>query len=71
MVAPGKAAQLAGIRANDLITHVDGLETPTFPALVNRLRKFQPGDVIEVIVGRNGRGQDYRVLDVELQGWGE
>jgi hypothetical protein len=69
MVTPGKAADLAGIRANDLITHVEGLETPTFSDLVNRLRKFEPGDVIEVIVGRNGRGQDFRVLEVELKGW--
>lgn len=69
MVAHGKAAHLAGIRANDLITHVEGLETPTFPDLVKRLRKFEPGDVIEVIVGRNGRGEDVRVLDVQLKGW--
>lgn len=69
MVAPGKAAHLGGIRANDLITHVEGLETPTFPDLVKRLKKFEPGDVIEVIVGRNGGPQDYRVLEIELKGW--
>ena len=68
-VAPGKAAHLGGIRANDLITHVEGKETPDFDALVNRLRKFEPGDVIEVIVGRDARRQDSRVLDVELKGW--
>lgn len=65
----GKSAQLAGIRANDLITHVEGKETPDFPALVKRLRKFEPGDAIEIIVGRDARRQDFRALDVELQGW--
>lgn len=69
LVTPGKAAHLAGIRSNDLITHVEGLETPTFPDLVKRLKKFEPGDVIEVIVGRDVLRQDYRVLEVELKGW--
>lgn len=68
-VTPGKAAHLAGIRANDLITHVEGKETPDFTALVNRLQKFEPGDVIEVIVGRDAHRADSRVVDVELKGW--
>lgn len=68
-VTPGKAAQLAGIRSNDVITHLEGKETTAFHQLTTLLKKFEPGDVIEVIVTRTSNPRAARVLNVKLQGW--
>lgn len=51
-VSPESAAARAGIVAGDRILAVDGTETPDFPALVNTVARYEPGDVVTVRVER-------------------
>ncbi|MBI1375624.1 MAG: PDZ domain-containing protein [Phycisphaera sp.] len=53
-VFKGSAAEKAGLKAGDVITAVDGQETPTIQTLVASLSKFEPGDEVTVDYKRDG-----------------
>lgn len=53
-VADGSAAAAAGIRADDLITHVDGKAIDGAAALASAVRARQPDEQVELTVIRNG-----------------
>jgi len=51
----------AGIRAGDLIIRWGGEELPDAGAMMRRLREHQPGDIVEVVVVRDGQEMPLRV----------
>lgn len=54
-VTPGGAADVAGIRAGDVITEVDGVAVDAETPLLNVLAKYKPGETARVVLNRNGR----------------
>lgn len=57
-VVPGGAADQAGIREKDLITHVNGKRTPSAKSLQGTIRQFTAGSEVTVTVVRNGETLD-------------
>ena len=62
-VTPGSGADEAGLQGGDVIVELDGEPTPTPEDLYARLRDFQPGDRVTVVVVR---GDDRESLEVTL-----
>ncbi len=60
-VQPGSGADVAGVRAGDLITGVEGVSTRNIEELRDRLGSFAAGDSVRVIVARDGRSEELRV----------
>jgi membrane-associated protease RseP (regulator of RpoE activity) len=60
-VQPGSGADVAGVRAGDLITGVEGVSTWNIQELRDRLGSFAAGDSVRVIVARDGRSEELRV----------
>lgn len=54
-VVPGGAADLAGLRENDLITHVNGKRVPSAKALQGVIRQYTAGTEVTVTVIREGQ----------------
>jgi serine protease Do len=54
-VFPDTAAANAGILVNDIISAVNGTETANREALVQEIRKYSPGDEVELGVIRDGK----------------
>ena len=54
-VDPGGAADLAGVRENDLITAIDGSKVESRDALILLLRKYNVGDKVVLTIDRDGR----------------
>ncbi|MDH3605579.1 MAG: S1C family serine protease [Acidimicrobiia bacterium] len=50
----GSSAGISGIEAGDVITTVDGRLVTTMEGLVSKLRRFGPGDSVDVEVQRDG-----------------
>ncbi len=50
----GEPASQAGIRQGDIITAVDGREVENTGDLLSALRRYQPGDTVEITLVRNG-----------------
>ena len=60
------AAQKAGIKAGDIITHFAGERIESFSQLEEVKNKYKPGDVVKVTVYRNGQSLELEVtLDEE------
>lgn len=53
-VTPGGSADRAGIGAGDIITGIDGTDTPSLGVLEGVLASLKPGDRVPVRVVRNG-----------------
>jgi serine protease Do len=51
-VAPGQAAEKAGIKVNDIILSVNGEEVKDGDALIAMLQRFKPKDVVKLTVKR-------------------
>ena len=51
-VMPHSGAERAGLKSNDVITHINGVEVSTRQALVESVQKHQPGVILEVKVKR-------------------
>jgi Do/DeqQ family serine protease len=51
----GGAAIEAGIKINDIILKVDNIEVNDVPELQEKIGRFKPGDVINLIVRRNNK----------------
>ncbi len=54
-VVPGSPADRAGIKENDIITHVNGEEIPEDTDLIEILKKHRVGDEIELTILREGK----------------
>ena len=53
-VNPGSAALAAGLKAGDVITHINGVAVKSSPELQEQVARFRPDDVITVNYLRNG-----------------
>ena len=53
------AAQKAGIKAGDVLTHINGSEVNTITQLLESINQFRPGDKVSVDIIRNGDEQSY------------
>ena len=62
-VTDGSPAAVAGLRAGDLVTHVDGKAVDGAAALASAVRSHEPGTVVELRVIRDG---DQRTVKVTL-----
>jgi putative serine protease PepD len=60
-VDPGSPAAAAGVRAGDLLTHVDGRAVDGAAALVAAIRAHRPGDTVVLRVLRDGNAFDATV----------
>jgi hypothetical protein len=54
-VRAGSPAEKAGLRGDDIITRIGGMETPDLEAMTDALRSHQPGDTVDIVV-RRGTG---------------
>ncbi len=59
-VADGPAAK-AGLKAEDVITKIDGKEINDLVAFVQAIRKAKPGDMLTLTVERSGRDMTVKV----------
>ncbi len=53
-VAPNSAGEKAGLLAGDIITSMGGVSVKDLRGYTNELGKYSPGDIVDVIVDRNG-----------------
>lgn len=65
-VKPGAAAEKAGVRPDDVITHFDNQPVKDFPELISLIGEKVPGDVVPITVLRNGQTVE---LKAELTVW--
>jgi S1-C subfamily serine protease len=56
-VVPGGPADKAGLKAEDVITSIDGRAVPDHPALASVLSSLQPGQSVKVLVRRSDGSQ--------------
>lgn len=55
------AAKTAGIKINDVITKIDGIETKTTAKLMEIVGRKRPGETLNVTVNRDGQNKDFTV----------
>jgi Do/DeqQ family serine protease len=60
-VLPGGAADLAGIKDNDVIISVDGLNVNSTSELQEQIGKHRPGDKVSVVVKRDNKRKPFNV----------
>ncbi|MBQ0026138.1 MAG: PDZ domain-containing protein [Lachnospiraceae bacterium] len=64
----GRAAEVAGVLAGDVITKINGSEVHTFPELIRVLGEHAPGDNVSLELYRSGQGSyQSMILPVTLQ----
>ncbi|MBM78652.1 MAG: deoxyribonuclease HsdR [Crocinitomicaceae bacterium] len=63
-LASGGAAVDAGIKVNDIILKVENTEVNDVPELQEQIGKFKPGDIVNLIISRDGENQ---LISVELR----
>jgi len=60
-VQPGGAAELAGIKDNDVIISVDGVPVNSTAELQEQISKHRPGDKVTVVVKRDNKKKPFNV----------
>ncbi len=55
------AAKTAGIKINDVITKIDGIETKTTAKLMEIVGRKRPGETLNLTVNRDGQNKDFTV----------
>ncbi|MBV5311900.1 MAG: Do family serine endopeptidase [Prolixibacteraceae bacterium] len=60
-VQPGGAAELAGIKDNDVIISVDGVDVNSTAELQEQISKHRPGDKVTVVVKRDNKKKPFNV----------
>jgi len=53
-VRAGSPAEKAGLRGNDIITRIGDQPVPNLQAMTNALRTHKAGDVVEILILRDG-----------------
>ena len=64
-VTPGSGADDAGLQPDDIIVAVDGREITSMSDLVVAIRRFQPGDTVEITYLRDGQQRTVEVTLVD------
>ncbi|MES2381428.1 MAG: Do family serine endopeptidase [Bacteroidota bacterium] len=64
-VKENSAAEEAGLKSDDVITFIDGIQANTTPELQEIIGKKNPGDIVKVTVIRDGKE---KIFDVKLKG---
>ena len=67
-VEPGSAAEEAGLREGDVITHVNGEELTNHQQLSLWIGRMKPGDQTEIVANRDGEEHTFQI---RLGGWQE
>lgn len=60
--------QSQGVRVDDIITHINGIEITAFEILTDELARFQPGDLVTLTIYRDGSTFDVEVPLLEDRG---
>jgi S1-C subfamily serine protease len=60
-VSEGGPAATAGLRTGDVVLTLGGEAVFDLASFTQRLRSFEPGDVVEVVARRDGRRLDFLV----------
>jgi S1-C subfamily serine protease len=60
-VTPGSAADKAGIKVNDLVTSIDGVQVQGGSDLAAQVQTHRPGTTVDLVVVRNGAEQTFSV----------
>jgi len=60
-VQPGGAAELAGIKDNDIIISIDGVEVNSTGELQEQIGKHRPGDKVAVVIKRDNKKKPFNV----------
>ncbi len=60
-VTSGGAGDKAGLKANDIVTKVDGNPVGSNEALIATIRGYSPGDKVVLTIQRNGKSQGVEV----------
>ena len=60
-VLPGSAAAEAGIQVEDVVVSIDGVPTQGIDELAAQVRAHRPGDIVEVVLLRDGEEIVYQV----------
>lgn len=59
-VTKGGAAEAAGLLRGDIITKLDGVKISDKESLVDRLRYYQPGETVDIVIERPGIDGSYK-----------
>ncbi|MCL2289527.1 MAG: Do family serine endopeptidase [Bacteroidetes bacterium] len=62
------AAQIAGIKAEDIVTAIGGVKVKSMAELQEQIGRYRPGDIVEITVLRNGKEQKFQVELRNLSG---
>ena len=57
-----------GVRVDDIITHINGIEITAFEVLTDELARFQPGDSVTLTIYREGNSFQVDVVLLEDRG---
>jgi S1-C subfamily serine protease len=60
--ANNSSAQAAGLKVNDVIVKVDGVETKSSSKLMELVGRKRPGETVVVTVNRDGATKDFNVV---------
>lgn len=58
----GSSAQSAGLKVNDVIVKIDGIETKSMSKLMELVGRKRPGETVVVTVNRDGAIKDFNVV---------
>ncbi|MDR2802383.1 MAG: trypsin-like peptidase domain-containing protein [Prevotellaceae bacterium] len=61
-IIAGSAAEKAGIRKEDVITHINGVAVKNTSAVQEQIGRYRPEEQVEIIVERNGKKQYVNVV---------
>lgn len=61
-VTPGGAGYLAGLRAGDVVTKINGKSLNDVSELVNEIRRLRPGSVVDISILRGTRSQHIQAI---------
>lgn len=67
-VNPGGSADLAGIKDNDVIISIDGVDVNSTAELQEQISKYRPGDKIAVVVKRDNKKKQFNVTLRNMHG---
>lgn len=67
-VNPNSAAEEAGIKTNDVILNIDGVNVNSTAQLQEQISKRRPGDVVKVLIKRDGKPKQINVTLRNMHG---